>query len=104
MVSNPKRDALKALREIVANQCEALSIDIGFYCSLDNAAATLSSKVNASDTWTCPRADDESASVSTEVMALSDVFAGFYDEISSQIASLPAEVDEDSPEAAWPNH
>ncbi|RAX21083.1 hypothetical protein DRB06_06095 [Actinomyces sp. Z5] len=59
--------------------------------------------VNASDTWTGPLADEMAEDAKADVDAVDAVFSNLFRDVRNKRDALEMEVEEDDPDANWPN-
>ena len=99
--ANKKRQALERLKEEVNKK----NTELAFVDVMGNGLIgdTLSSGINADDTWTSKLADDQATEVKTEVNHLADVFTSLIGLINDAIRNAPETDDEnDSPGSPAP--
>ena len=96
-----KRQALERLKaEVDKKNTELAFVDVMGYGFIGD---TLSSGINADDTWTSKLADDQATEVKTEVNHLADVFTSLIGLINDAIRNAPETDDEnDSPGSPAP--
>ena len=99
--TNKKHQALERLKEEVNKKnAELAFVDVMGYGFIGD---TLSSGINADDTWTSKLADDQATEVKTEVNHLADVFTSLSTLINDTIRNTPETDDENNtPESLAP--
>jgi hypothetical protein len=92
--ANKKRQALERLKEEVNKK----NTELAFVDVMGNGLIgdTLSSGINADDTWTSKLADDQATEVKTEVNHLADVFRSLITLIDDAIRNTPETDDENN--------